>query len=858
MEPSVSRVRPAAPGGPWQRLSGSALRWWTGTFCSFVGAFMVVAPQEFRSAGYRAIELRPVPTGFAFLLAGGALLAVAAIRPRRRLRLVAHLVASAVLALLGAGFLLAGAWTGAVFYLALVAGLVVSADEPVPPRRPPVAWRGDLLSFVFGAAGSVAGALFVAAPSAFRPPLYPPDALDLRLLGLALLLTSPYLALVQVRREPPPVRSLWTAHLLAGVVFLVVTLTLSLPFRAWTGFALYGSGGLVVTLLPWLRRRYRDFDPGALRTRLALAFAATTTLALIATVAVLTAGSEIAAQSEAAEAQQESALTAARNVVDYLELVGARNASLAAAASRRPDAPDELGVLLVEAARDHPRITALGVFARDGTPIARTGRRTIPRIWAREIGRSLSAEPADGSVQRLFHDERVTMLVAASTVYDADDRPTAMLITGYDTRAVLGRLSLEGLTLRLLDESGRTIASEAPPPADSAERLIAASAPVAGLGWTVVAERSETAALAALRRQRLTAFMLLLGMVLLSIVSGAAAARYVARPLQGLADAVDRVAAGDEWRPLMPTGISELDRLSANFRDMRDRLTARTAESERLTEELRARADALADADRRKDEFLAMLSHELRNPLGAISTAAYLLDQLPSDDPRIRHSSGVIRRQMRHLIRMVDDLLDVSRITRGKVGLRRSEVDLGEIVERAAEAAEPLMKAAGHRFTVRPPEEPVVLHADATRLEQVLGNLLRNAAKYTPREGRVELEAGREGDEAVIRVRDDGVGIAPELLPRIFDLFAQGEQTLDRARGGLGIGLTLVRQLVELHGGTVEARSDGPGRGCELTVRLPLRADAALDDTTYDRRPAVAVGDRVGVRPSARQRRESA
>jgi len=602
----------------------------------------------------------------------------------------------------------------------------------------------------------------------------------------------------------------------------------------------------VVTLLPWLRRRYRHFDPGALRTRLALAFAAATTLALIATVAVLTAESELAAQSEAAEAQQESALSAARNVVDYLELVGARNASLAAAASRRPVAPDELGKLLVEAARNHPRITALGVFTPDGTPIARTGRRTIPRLWAREIGGSLPAEPAGGSVQRLFGDERGTMLLAASPVYDGDDAPVAVMITGYDTRAVLRRLSQEGLSLRLLDESGRTIAREQARPAESSEPVIAAAAPVAGLGWTVVAERSETAAFAELRRERLTAFLLLLAMVLLSIVLGSLAARYIARPLQGLADAVDRVAAGDEWRPLMPTGISELDRLSANFRDMRDRLTARTAERERLAEELRARADALADADHRKDEFLAMLSHELRNPLGAISSAAFLLEQVAAPDPRVQRSTGVIRRQMRHLIRMVDDLLDVSRITRGKVGLRRSDVELGELVERAAETAQPLMKTAGHRFTVRRPEESVVLHADATRLEQVLGNLLRNAAKYTPQQGRVDLEAVREGDEAVIRVRDDGMGIPAELLPRIFDLFAQGEQALDRTRGGLGIGLTLVRQLVGLHGGTVDARSDGAGHGSEFTVRLPLRADAALDDRTIDLRAAVAMGDGGG------------
>lgn len=842
MEPSLPSDRPPTLRRWWARLSGSALRWWTGTFCSFIGAFMVIAPQEFRGAVYQAIELRPAPVGFAFLAAGGAILAAAAIRPRRALRIVAHLAAAAVLALLGGGFLLARGWTGAIFYFALVAGLVASAGMPPPPRRSP-GWQGDLLSFVFALAGSVVGLLFLLVPQAFLPPIYPTDPVSLRLVGLAMLLTLPYLATIQLRREPPPARALWMAHLLAGIVFFMVTLTVALPTRAWTGFALYGSGGAVVTFLPWLRTRYRHFDPGALRTRLALAFAAATTLALIATVAVLTAESEQTTESQAAEAQQESALTVARNVVDYLELVAARNASLAAAASREGTSPEDLGELLVAEARDHPRISALGVFTPDGVPIARTGRRTIPRLWAREIAGSLTAEPTAGAVQRLFGDARGTMLLAASPVYDGANGPVALMITGYDTRAVLRRLSQEGLTMRLLDERGRTIVSEEVQPSAAPEPVIVATAPVAGLGWTVVAERTETAVFAELRRERLTAFVLLLGMVLFSIVSGSLAARFIARPLQGLADAVDRVAAGDEWRPLMPTGISELDRLSANFRDMRDRLTARTSERERLAEELQARADALSEADRRKDEFLAMLSHELRNPLGAISSAAVLLDEVASDDSLVKRSAGVIRRQMRHLIRMVDDLLDVSRITRGKVSLRRSEIDLAELVTRAAETAQPLIHAGGHSFAVRVPEHPVRLCADSTRLEQVVGNLLRNAAKYTPHPGRIELNAGVEEGQAVIHVRDDGMGIPPDLLPRIFDLFAQGEQALDRTRGGLGIGLTLVRQLVALHGGTVEARSGGAGQGSEFTVRLPLVDETDLDDTMIDRRAPVIVGE---------------
>src|SRR6185295_16622624 len=230
-----------------------------------------------------------------------------------------------------------------------------------------------------------------------------------------------------------------------------------------------------------------------------------------------------------------------------------------------------------------------------------------------------------------------------------------------------------------------------------------------------------------------------------------------------------------------------------------------------------------AEIDRRKDEFLAMLSHELRNPLGAIANASYILEWQGTAEPQTERAVAIIRRQIQHLIRMVDDLLDVSRITRGKVELRRAPLDLGEVVRHAVETARPLAEAKQQRLHAELAAEPLPLDGDATRLEQVLSNLLRNAVKFTGPGGAIEVSARRDGNaEAVVLVRDDGIGIAPDLLPRVFDLFAQGEQPLDRSGAGLGIGLTLVRSLVEMHGGRVYARSDGPGKGSELEVRLPL------------------------------------
>jgi PAS domain S-box-containing protein len=229
---------------------------------------------------------------------------------------------------------------------------------------------------------------------------------------------------------------------------------------------------------------------------------------------------------------------------------------------------------------------------------------------------------------------------------------------------------------------------------------------------------------------------------------------------------------------------------------------------------------AMREADRRKDEFLALLSHELRNPLAPILTAAQLM-RLRGDvaTPRERE---VIIRQAQHLIRLVDDLLDVSRAARGKVTLNKKPLELAIVVDKAVEAAGPLLEQRHHQLSLSVPSRGLLVDADEVRLTQVLNNLLTNAARYTPLGGHIEVAATREGDEAVLSVRDNGVGIDPALLPDLFEMFVQGARGPDRSEGGLGLGLSLVRTLTTLHGGTVSARSEGPGRGSEFTVRLPL------------------------------------
>ncbi|HXW04297.1 MAG TPA: response regulator [Vicinamibacterales bacterium] len=247
-----------------------------------------------------------------------------------------------------------------------------------------------------------------------------------------------------------------------------------------------------------------------------------------------------------------------------------------------------------------------------------------------------------------------------------------------------------------------------------------------------------------------------------------------------------------------------------------------------ISERRRTEAE-LREADRRKDVFLGMLAHELRNPLAAITTAGEVLHRT-LDHPAAQKLTGVIRRQTAALARMVDDLLDVSRVTLGKIQLAREPLLLGEVVTRAAEGARDGAAKADLRLEVAIGSEPVWLIGDATRLEQVLANLLNNAMKFTPPGGSILIETGRDGDEAVIRVSDTGVGIEPGLLSKVFDLFVQGDTSLDRSRSGLGIGLALVRQVVSMHGGRVSAHSEGPGRGSVFVVRLPASPEEAPSD----------------------------
>jgi PAS domain S-box-containing protein len=261
-----------------------------------------------------------------------------------------------------------------------------------------------------------------------------------------------------------------------------------------------------------------------------------------------------------------------------------------------------------------------------------------------------------------------------------------------------------------------------------------------------------------------------------------------------------------------------------------------TMEEVRIAQDLASRAAIalenarlyaeLRDASRRKDEFLAMLAHELRNPLAPLRNGLEIMELVQDDPAAMNEARQIMQRQLDQMVRLVDDLLDISRITRGKLELRQERVELKDVVNTAVETSRPLIEGSRHSLTVSLPPEPIELHADLTRLAQVFANLLNNSAKYTPQGGRIELTAERQGHQVIVSVRDTGVGISAEMLPGIFEMFTQADRSLERSQGGLGIGLTLVRRLVEMHGGSVDAKSAGEGRGSTFSVRLPIAAAA--------------------------------
>ncbi len=346
-------------------------------------------------------------------------------------------------------------------------------------------------------------------------------------------------------------------------------------------------------------------------------------------------------------------------------------------------------------------------------------------------------------------------------------------------------------------------------------RVLATSRPIGYGGWGLVLKMDESEAYAPITRSVRLGMLFGLLVSAVGLVTAYAVALSFTRPLRRLAQGAARVAEGDYDATVRMRSGDEFGALATAFNEMTKAIGARSAERDRATA-------ALQEADRRKDEFLAMLGHELRNPVSAITSAVRLWKEAPGETETSELAQTVIERQTANLSRHVDDLLDVVRISEGRIDLRREPMQVGEAIRRAARTARTLMEEKRQLLELSLTENgQASIEGDPTRIEQIMTNLLINAAKYTPVGGHIRVEEKEAGDDVIITVSDDGIGIAPDLLPEIFELFTQADHSLARTAGGLGIGLNLCRQLVELHGGSISVHSAGLGRGAEFTVRLP-------------------------------------
>jgi signal transduction histidine kinase/ActR/RegA family two-component response regulator len=341
--------------------------------------------------------------------------------------------------------------------------------------------------------------------------------------------------------------------------------------------------------------------------------------------------------------------------------------------------------------------------------------------------------------------------------------------------------------------------------------------------------------------ERVVNYAAILGAVMLGalVIAGLVASRLqasITRPLEAVTNVARQVMQRRDFTLRVPGNNSgEIGVLVAAFNDMLAEIGRRSSalqEANRTLEhemQVRQRAeDALIVADRRKDEFLATLAHELRNPLAPIRTGLDILRLRSGDAEATRRATDIMERQLRQMVRLVDDLLDVSRINTGKFAIKMGRVELKAVVNDALEVVRSYIELHGHELVIDLPDRPVFLHGDATRLAQILSNLLNNAAKYTNRGGRVSLSASVEGETLTLVVADNGIGISPEMLDTVFEMFVQVDSTLERTNAGLGVGLSLARRLVELHGGTIRAESAGLGKGSTFTVRLPIVVEPEL------------------------------
>jgi signal transduction histidine kinase len=483
-----------------------------------------------------------------------------------------------------------------------------------------------------------------------------------------------------------------------------------------------------------------------------------------------------------------------------------------------------------------PRLVEVGALAET----LRTQRPAVSGFHYR----AASGDPTVAVTVPVVRDGRLAYVLVATRhartlqgIISPGERDSPRLATVYDRHGVV-----------IARSRGDTIAGSLAPPTDgppvgvtrvrNAEGVShdMAWGTARGAGWRVVVAVPAAVTDAALRRSLYGVGAGALVAAALAVALAATLGRRLVADVADMGQVARALGHGESAGPVPTAAVRELEELGASLREAATLLHERQARiAQLLAREQAARREA-ETTSRAKDEFLAMLGHELRNPLNAIGTALAVLERVGGRQEPAVQARGIVRRQLDHLVGLLDDLLDVARVTSGKIHLTRAPLDLAQAVRRAVETIHAAGRGERHLLTLD--LAPVWVDADETRMEQVVSNLLSNAVKYTPAGGAIQITVATELGEAVLRVSDTGQGMPAETRDRVFDLFFQGERSLDRSQGGLGIGLTLVRRLVEMHGGSVGAASEGPGRGSTFTVRLPRGASPVLVSPTRAATPS--------------------
>lgn len=819
-----------------RRLRLTTMRWAVGGFCTIIGALMLIVPHQFIAPTLAFV--RPILpwSGIAVLMAGAGLLLAAMLRLRRSLLALAHGACGALLLLFAIPLLRAGSLAGGPIYLSLGLGTILSGLLALDERQQPADESGDFFALVMGVCASSVGGIMLAIPGQFVSSIYDGIRPGLWLFGWVYLLGGLVLSFIQFA-PPRQLWRFWLPHAVIGIAFLCYMMLVSFPTGGITGIIFYGGFGLLLLLLPWVGTALARLDVSLLRVRLSLTLVVAVAIPLTVVVALITAQQEPLVLAQTRASRELLASSVAHGITDYMRLHHNAVVALAGEPGLLARSPAAQQARLEQVLAAYPDFFACGTFAADGRGLARSDGR-LPDSDAGVLAfPELRGEEAAFELRRTATGK--PLAVFAAPVFEEGSFAGVVscgLGTDHISTALDQLPSIGNRNVYLVDTAGRVIVSMGAripafadltdqPPVQALrgatepgtvrfgpleEEMMAGYAPLAEFGWGVVVERPLADDLRGVRSARELAFGLLILAISLAAFAGIFVANRFIAPLNALASAVTRFAAGDAGAPLPHQSVNEVARVSAAFDQMRRELSIAAA----------AREEAISQ----RDSFFSVAAHELKTPLTALLGQAQLLQRRARrdgiTDERNRRSIDVIAAQAERLSRLINDLLDISRLQQGHLTLARERMDFVALVNEVVDEIYPTVEHQSISYA-NLAAEPLMIYGDPLRLEQVLHNLINNALKYSGKGDEVSIRVERDGPWAKVQVSDTGIGIPADALPRLFERHYRAPNVVAGQISGMGVGLYIVREIVAMHGGKVEAQSV-EGEGSTFSVMLPL------------------------------------